>query len=227
MPNLKMTLTWNISHTHTHTHQISSLRPPHTLNKTYFHYFLLFPSLLPSICGMCKLERQGGGWRPGSRSIRMHARRENLKVCQRRACMDSPSPNHVGRDLNGWWARNGGNCIWKRCCISNLYLSVSASIIRQDQPDCWFSTLKAMLWVRHVASLLSRLCSEWDVAFLLLGICSEWDTLPLYSRLCSEWDTLPLYTHGYALSETRCLSILKAMLWVIHIAFLLSRLCTE
>ena len=96
---------------------------------------------------------------------------------------------------------HGGNCIWKRHCTSNLYLRVRASIIRQELPNYWIDTLKAMLWLRHVASLLSR--------------------------LCAEWDTLPLYSQGYALSETCCLSTFKAMLWVRHIASLLSRLCSE
>ena len=81
----------------------------------------------------------------------MHARRENLKVCQHIACKH----HHQSCGKRPQWLiepANGGNRIWKECCKSNLYLRARASIIRQELPNCWVSTLKAMLWVRHVAS---------------------------------------------------------------------------
>ena len=144
----------------------------------------------------------------------MHARRENLKVCQHIACKHHHQS--CGKRPQWWKERAcGGNCIWKRHCTSNLYLRVRASIIRQELPNCWVDTLKAMLWLRDMLHLYYQ-AMLWERHFA-----------SLLSRLCSERDTLALYSQGYALSETSCFSTLKVMLWVRHIASLLSRLCYE
>ena len=100
----------------------------------------------------------------------MHARRENLKVCQHIACKHHHQS--CGKRPQWWKERAcGGNSIWKRHCTSNLYLRVRASIIRQEIPNCWVDTLKAMLWVRHIASLLSSLCSVCDMLLCVQMCC--------------------------------------------------------